>query len=212
MSNRNQDPVSNEDLKKAIRAQLHDDLKQQMLEWEATETTVRTLPRYPRYLWAASIAMLVCLGAFWYLFLQQENMADPILAYLDAPELVIDAAQRGGTNDQRLAFWEAYQDKQYGDQIAAYTLLPDSLQDREEYRFYLAMAQFQEGRWKEASTLLQEVIDQGVVFSKEAAWFQALANYQALGSDAALASIAKIADTQGHPYQAAARELLSELE
>ena len=212
MSNRNNDPVSNEDLKKVIRAQLHDDLKQQMLEWEATETTVRTLPRYPRYLWAASIAMLVCLGAFWYLFLQQENMADPILTYLDAPELIIDATQRGGADEQRLAFWNAYQEKAYADQIVTYTLLPDSLQDREEYRFYLAMAQFQEERWKQASTILQEVIDSGVLFSKEAAWFQALADYQELGAEAAQAKLAKIADSSGHPYQQSAKELLSELQ
>ena len=204
--------VSNEDLKKVIRAQMRDELKTTMQEWEESAGTRKELPNYQSYLLAASIVMILALVSFWYLFFQNENSGNQIAEFMQAPELLVNPIERGDQDDLILSYWNAYTNKDYYGQISAFTQLPDSLQTREEYLFYLAIAQWQEERYPEAIRGFKSISESGTLFKQDAKWFLALATYQQSGKKTALPIIETILEEKGNKYQKDAKILLDELE
>lgn len=207
-----------EDLRKAIRAQMRDELKAELQAAESQTHTAQTRTLHPkstRRWWAAAAAVLLLVIATWsFLKTQTVDNQELFAAHFEPFDNIVVPVERGNADNLSKAqtAFTAYENGNYAEAIAAFESLPDSLAGLPVYQFYGAIARLQIGDGENVTQTLQNLSDSASFqFQKPAAWYLGLAYLQSDNADAARKIFTEIKADTTHPYQKEAAEILEKL-
>lgn len=207
-----------EDLKKAIRAQLREELKMDLeaaeSEFLVTGSGAKVIS-FKRIIVAAAAVVLMLIGV-WFLLQDNpvKNSTKLYAQYYQPFDNVILPVNRSNSNvlkentlQQAFIF---YENGMYKEAEKLFTQLPDSIAFTPDIQFYQSLILLENDKNKEAQIILEKLILQNdFQFQKQAEWYLALAYLKVDNREKTNILLEKISKDMGHPFEKEAKELSS---
>lgn len=205
-----------EDLKKAIRAQIREELKADL---EAAEVEVSgtgggaKVISLKKIIWVAAAVALLLVGV-WFALQNNpaKNSTELYAQYYEPFDNVILPVNRSNSNVPKENILQqafvSYENGAYTEAEKLFTQLPDSLARTPDIQFYQGLVLLENGKNKEGQTILEKLILQSdFQFQKQAEWYLALAYLKTGEREKTNVLLEKISKDAKHPYEKEAKEL-----
>lgn len=207
-----------EDLKKAIRAQLRDELKADL---EATEAAISEtgsgvkIISFKKIIMAAAAVILLLVGV-WSLLQNNpsQNSTELYAQYYEPFDNVILPVNRSNLNVPKENILQqafiSYENGAYAEAEKLFSQLSDSPAFTPDIQFYQSLVLLENGKNNEAQAILEKLILQSdFQFQKQAEWYLALAYLKVDNREKTDILLEKISKDAGHPFGKEAKGLSS---
>lgn len=182
------------DLKKAIAAEKRKELKEDLRSFEASLSESQKPSTKFNWRIAASIAVLIGLGSWFFLFNQNPSSEELYDQYFTPYENVVEPIVRDQTNPSKKAqVFADYEQGRYQKAIEGLdALMTDDSLNASTLQFYKANAYLMLDQFEKAKPLFEQVVDRNKEWKEESRWYLALLSLKSNNTDTSLSYLKEL--------------------